>query len=82
MPILWLRVAVSITCSRCRVPGNPALRFPWELLRVAQGDPGASRRLSRNRPDVPGHGDSDRPRNGYDTATVAKRLDLFLSELG
>ena len=33
-------------------------------------------------PDVPGQGDSDRPSDGYDTATVAKRLDLFLSELG
>ena len=33
-------------------------------------------------PDLPGQGDSDRPTDGYDTATVAKRLDLFLSELG
>jgi pimeloyl-ACP methyl ester carboxylesterase len=33
-------------------------------------------------PDVPGQGDSDRPSDGYDTATVAKRLDLFFSELG
>jgi len=33
-------------------------------------------------PDVPGQGDSDLPTDGYDTATVAKRLDLFLSELG
>ena len=33
-------------------------------------------------PDMPGQGDSDRPSDGYDTVTVAKRLDLFLSELG
>jgi pimeloyl-ACP methyl ester carboxylesterase len=33
-------------------------------------------------PDLPGQGDSDRPSDGYDTATVAKRLDLFLAELG
>ena len=33
-------------------------------------------------PDLPGQGDSDRPTDGYDTSTVAKRLDLFLSELG
>src|ERR1700756_5127686 len=33
-------------------------------------------------PDVPGQGDSDRPSDGYDTVSVAKRLDLFLSGLG
>jgi pimeloyl-ACP methyl ester carboxylesterase len=33
-------------------------------------------------PDLPGQGDSDRPSDGYDTSTVAKRLDLFLSKLG
>ncbi len=33
-------------------------------------------------PDLPGQGDSDLPIDGYDTGTVAKRLDLFLSELG
>jgi pimeloyl-ACP methyl ester carboxylesterase len=33
-------------------------------------------------PDLPGQGDSDRPSDGYDTVTVAKRLDLFLSGLG
>lgn len=33
-------------------------------------------------PDLPGQGDSDLPTNGYDTATVAKRLDLFISGLG
>jgi len=33
-------------------------------------------------PDLPGQGDSDLPPDGYDTTTVAKRLDLFLSELG
>ena len=32
--------------------------------------------------DLPGQGDSDRPVDGYDTSTVAKRLDLFLSGLG
>jgi pimeloyl-ACP methyl ester carboxylesterase len=31
--------------------------------------------------DLPGQGDSDRPTDGYDTSTVVKRLDLFLSEL-
>jgi pimeloyl-ACP methyl ester carboxylesterase len=31
--------------------------------------------------DLPGQGDSDRPTDGYDTSTVAKRLDLFLSQL-
>ena len=33
-------------------------------------------------PDLPGQGDSDRPSDGYDTVSVAKRLDLFLSGLG
>ena len=33
-------------------------------------------------PDLPGQGDSDRPTDGYDTSTVAQRLDLFFSELG
>src|SRR5258708_4912920 len=33
-------------------------------------------------PDLPGQGDSDRPIDGYDTSTVAKRLDLFFSGLG
>jgi pimeloyl-ACP methyl ester carboxylesterase len=33
-------------------------------------------------PDLPGQGDSDLPTDGYDTTTVAQRLDLFLSELG
>jgi pimeloyl-ACP methyl ester carboxylesterase len=33
-------------------------------------------------PDLPGQGDSDLPGDGYDTATVAKRLDLFVIELG
>jgi microsomal epoxide hydrolase len=33
-------------------------------------------------PDLPGQGDSDLPPDGYDTTAVAKRLDLFLSELG
>jgi microsomal epoxide hydrolase len=32
-------------------------------------------------PDLPGQGDSDRPTDGYDTSTVAKRLDLFLSKV-
>jgi pimeloyl-ACP methyl ester carboxylesterase len=32
-------------------------------------------------PDLPGQGDSDLPLDGYDTTSVAKRLDLFLSEL-
>ena len=27
--------------------------------------------------DLPGQGDSDRPADGYDTLTVAKRLDAF-----
>ena len=31
--------------------------------------------------DLPGQGDSDRPTDGYDTSTVARRLDLFLSQL-
>ena len=32
--------------------------------------------------DLPGQGDSDRPSDGYDTLTVAKRLDAFFSEIG
>ena len=32
--------------------------------------------------DLPGQGDSDRPPDGYDTLTVARRLDRFVSELG
>jgi pimeloyl-ACP methyl ester carboxylesterase len=33
-------------------------------------------------PDLPGQGDSDIPIDGYDTGSVAQRLDLFLSEVG
>ncbi|MBV8376868.1 MAG: alpha/beta hydrolase [Verrucomicrobia bacterium] len=32
--------------------------------------------------DLPGQGDSDRPSDGYDTLTVAKRLDAFFSKIG
>lgn len=32
--------------------------------------------------DLPGQGDSDKPNDGYDTATAAKRLRLLVQELG
>jgi pimeloyl-ACP methyl ester carboxylesterase len=57
--------------------GFPQSSYAWRKVIPALA--GSYRVIA---PDLPGQGDSDLPADGYDTATVAKRLDLFLSELG
>lgn len=57
--------------------GFPESSYAWR--KVIPGLAGDHRVIA---PDLPGQGDSDRPADGYDTSTVAKRLDLFLAELG
>jgi pimeloyl-ACP methyl ester carboxylesterase len=57
--------------------GFPQSSYAWR--KVIPGLAGDHRVIA---PDLPGQGDSDLPADGYDTSTVAKRLDLFVIELG
>jgi pimeloyl-ACP methyl ester carboxylesterase len=57
--------------------GFPQSSYAWRKVIPALAD---DHRVIA--PDLPGQGDSEFPIDGYDTASVAQRLDLFLSELG
>ncbi|MEE7546507.1 alpha/beta fold hydrolase [Xanthomonas sp. Kuri4-1] len=57
--------------------GYPESWFAWRRVM-----PALARRFHVIAPDLPGQGDSDKPLDGYDTATVARRVHALLQRLG